>query len=130
MLAPCAILLLFRAGAAFAQQSQNPSPMVEHTRAHPRLKQETPAGRREKLELGTLFLPSGLKTTGAIPVLFFFHGGTWLPEVAGARDKVAVVSIQAGSGSATYAKLFQDSARWTRRRCSATSSGRAPTSSR
>src|SRR5215813_8873967 len=38
-----------------AQQSQNPSPMVEHTRAHPRLKEETPPGRREKLELGTLF---------------------------------------------------------------------------
>jgi hypothetical protein len=86
--------------------------MVEHTRAHSRLKQETPAGRREKLELGTLFLPAGLKTTAAIPVLFFFHGGTWLPEVAGARDKVAIVSIQAGSGSATYANLFQDPARW------------------
>ena len=93
-----------------AQQSQNPSPMVEHTRAHPRLTQQTPPGRREKLELGTLFVPPGMKN-GA-PVLFFFHGGTWLPEVAGARDHVAIVSVQAGSGSATYAKLFENPSRF------------------
>jgi acetyl esterase/lipase len=100
------------AGIALAQQPQNPSPMVEHTRAHLRLKQEDPPGRREKLELGTLFLPAALKVSDGIPVLFFFHGGTWLPEVAAARNKVAVISIQAGSGSATYANLFKDPARW------------------
>jgi hypothetical protein len=94
----------------FSQQSQNPSPMVEHTRAHPRLPQQSPPGRRQKLELGTLFLPAGIKP-GA-PILFFFHGGTWLPEVAGARDRVVIVSVQAGSGSATYAKLFDDPARF------------------
>jgi hypothetical protein len=86
--------------------------MVEHTRAHRRLTQETPPGRREKLALGEVFLPAGIKTSGSVPVLFFFHGGTWLPEVAGARHKVAVVAIQAGSGSATYAKLFEDPARF------------------
>jgi len=92
-----------------AQQPQNPSPMVEHTRAHPRLKEETPPGRREKLDLGTLFLPA--KSRG---VLFFFHGGTWLPEVAASRNKVAVVSVQAGAGSATYARLFNDPQRFLR----------------
>jgi len=53
-----------------------------------------------------------MKVSDGAPVLFFFHGGTWLPEVAGARDKVAIVSVQAGSGSATYANLFQDPARF------------------
>jgi hypothetical protein len=101
----CAVTL----SAAFAQQPQNPSPMVEHTRAHQRLKQETPAGRREKLELGTLFLPANSRT-----IFFFFHGGTWLPEVAAARHKVAVVSVQAGAGSATYARLFDDPQRFLR----------------
>jgi hypothetical protein len=96
--------------AAFAQQPQNPSPMVEHTRAHQRLREETPPGRREKLGLGTLFLPRDLKR-GA-PVLFFFHGGAWLPEVAAARDHMAVVSIQAGAGSGSYARLFTDPARF------------------
>jgi len=99
--------------AAFAQQTQNPSPMVEHTRAHTRLKEQQPPGRREKLEVGTLFVPVGLKSTrAAAPVLFFFHGGTWLPEVAAARNGVAVVSVQAGSGSGTYARLFEDPARF------------------
>ena len=45
---------------ALAQQAQNPSPMVEHTRAHPRLAEARPPGRREGLELGTLFVPERL----------------------------------------------------------------------
>jgi hypothetical protein len=98
-------------GAAHAQPPQNPSPMVEHTRAHPRLKEETAAGRREKLDLGTLFLPAH---TRAHAILFFFHGGTWLPEVAASRNKVAVVSVQAGEGSAVYARLFDDPQRFLR----------------
>jgi hypothetical protein len=84
--------------------------MVEHTRAHPRLKEEHPPGRRETLELGTLYLPAGKPRA----ILFFFHGGTWLPEVAAARNRVAVVTVQAGSGSGTYARLFEDQNRWPR----------------
>ena len=98
------------AAAARAQTPQNPSPMVEHTRAHPRLKDEHPPGRREKIDLGTLYLPVERPRA----VLFFFHGGTWLPEVAAARHKIAVMSVQAGSGSATYARLFEDAQRWPR----------------
>src|ERR1019366_6711299 len=104
----CAVVL----GAAHAQQPQNPSPMVEHTRAHARLKEQSPPGRREKLALGTLFLPAGMKTANGGAILFFFHGGTWLPEVAAARNKVAVVTLQAGSGSASYTRLFDDPGRF------------------
>ena len=86
--------------------------MVEHTRAHARLKEQTPRGRRENLTLGTLFLPAGIKTANGEAILFFFHGGTWLPEVASARNKVAVVTVQAGSGSGTYARLFDDPERF------------------
>jgi len=94
--------------AAYAQLAQNPSPMVEHTRLHPRLKEQAPPGRREKLDLGALFVPARLRTAKHAPILFFFHGGTWLPEVAAAHNRVAVVSVQAGAGSATYARLFDD----------------------
>ena len=94
---------------AFAQASQNPSPMVEHTRAHPRLKQETPPGRREKLELGALFLPEKLKLKSSVPLFIHFHGGTWLPEVAAAKTgKTAVISIQIGAGSSADARPFAD----------------------
>jgi hypothetical protein len=101
-----ALLCLLLLRAIPAQQAQNPSPMVEHTRAHPRLKEESPPGRREKLELGTLFIPAAIEREA--PLLFFFHGGTWLPEVAAARNAMAVVSVQAGSGSGTYTRLFED----------------------
>jgi len=86
--------------------------MVEHSRAHQRLKEETPPGRREKLDIGNLFIPAAIKTKKAVPLLFFFHGGTWLPELSAARSRTAVITIQAGSGSATYAKLFEDPKRF------------------
>jgi hypothetical protein len=105
LLIACALLL----HAAHAQQAQNPSPMVEHTRAHPRLKEVSPPGRREKLELGELFIPKGLRPN---TLLVFFHGGTWLPEYAGARNRMAVLAVQAGSGSASYARLFTDETRF------------------
>src|SRR5438552_1330608 len=95
--------------AARAQLSQNPSPMVEHTRAHPRLKEQSPPGKRAKLELGNLFIPARTKPT---TLLFFFHGGTWLPELAAARNHMAVVSVQGGSGSASYANLFTEEGRF------------------
>src|ERR1035441_3662328 len=95
--ARCAFALA--TGAACAQQPQNPSPMVEHTRAHLRLaEQPPPQGRREKLDVGTLFLPAGLKN-GA-PILFFFHGDTWIPEVAAARNPKAPPGARGGPGPA------------------------------
>lgn len=86
---------------------QNPSPMVEHTRRHPRLKEERPPGTRIPLKVGTLFLPEGLPP-GDVPLFVHFHGGTWIPEVAAARHSFAVISVQLGSGSAAYAKPFAD----------------------
>lgn len=94
-------------GCGLAQQPQNPSPMVEHTREHPRLQQSEPPGRREKLAAGTLFIPSRLEGRKRLPLFVHFHGGEWLPEVAAARDgHFAVISIQVGSGSSVYARQF------------------------
>lgn len=102
-------------GAAFAgapgpaPMGQNPSPMVEHTRAHTRLKEDPPQGRREKLTIGTLFLPAGFQAKHGAPLLIFFHGPAWISETAGARNrKTAVISIQIGSGSRVYENAFVD----------------------
>ncbi len=96
------------AAAALAQQPQNPSPMVEHTRAHNRLTRSEPAGMRETLALGTLFVPRKIGKKKIVPLLVFFHGGTWVPEVAAAKiGKTAVISIQIGSGSGVYARQFE-----------------------
>ena len=95
-----------------AQQPQNPSPMVEHTRAHLRLHEQAPPGKRITLDLGTLFLPRGMKPRNGTPLLFFFHGGDWVPELAAARNRVAVVTVQAGAGSGSYTRLFADPERF------------------
>jgi hypothetical protein len=88
---------------------QNPSPMVEHTRAHPRVKEERPNGKREKLDVGVLFIPEPIKAAKRLPLFIHFHGGTWLPEVAAARlGKAAVLTVQLGSGSAVYARPFTE----------------------
>ncbi len=83
---------------------QNPSPMVENTRLHTRLKEERPPGTRVPLRIGTLFVPEKLKVGSA--VFFHFHGGTWLAEVAAAKVGAAVVTVQLGAGSSSYSKPF------------------------
>jgi hypothetical protein len=80
----------------------------EKPREHERIKQETPKGRREKLSLGTLFIPEGVKTDVPVPLFIHFHSPAWIPEVAASQRQVAVISIQLGSGSAVYAKPFAD----------------------
>jgi len=114
-LTPAAMLtwafLLTHPAGGIAQQAQNPSPMAEHTRQHPRHTQTTLPGLHQKLSLGTLFVPEKLKGKRHLNLLLFFHGGDWLPELAAAQQRnMAVISIQAGAGSSTYEKLFTDPA--------------------
>jgi hypothetical protein len=99
---PCLLLVLVR-----------PGPAQEKPDVRPRLKAERPPGQREKLSLGTLFLPAPLKRDGDVPLFIHFHGGDWLPEVAAARHgRTDVLTVQLGSGSAVYAKPFQDPKRF------------------
>lgn len=87
-----------------AAEPQNPSPMVEHTRDHPRLKEERPNGKREKFDAGTLFIPQAIVGKKEAPLLIFMHGGTWIPEVAAAKHGLAALVIQRGDG---YKALFE-----------------------
>jgi hypothetical protein len=106
---------LLTPGRALAQQPQNPSPMVEHSRSHRRLAESRPAGRREALALGTLYVPERLAArpgkTRTVPLAVVFHTGAWLPEVAADEAGMAVVGIQLGAGSGGYAAAVQDP-RW------------------
>jgi len=107
-----AVALTITPDRALAQQAQNPSPMVEHTRVHPRLAETRPPGRREGLELGTLFLPARLVAkppeAGTAPLLVVFHGGTWLPEVVGSDAAMAVIGVQITGSSVAYAASVAD----------------------
>jgi hypothetical protein len=101
---------------ALAQQAQNPSPMVEHTRAHPRLVETKPPGRREALELGTLFLPERLAPkpgqARTVPLAVVFHAGTWLPEAAGHEVGTAVIGVQLTASCGGYAAAVADAGRF------------------
>jgi hypothetical protein len=83
--------------------------MVEHTRAHQRLKKEVLAGTRHTLRLGTLFIPEAIEgSVEPVPLIITFHTGTWIPEIAAERAASASLSIQIGAGSAGYARPFRD----------------------
>jgi hypothetical protein len=73
---------------------------------HERLPKEEPRGRREKVSLGTLFLPEGLDAGRPVPLFVHFHGPAWLPEVAACRSRAAALSVNLGQGSAAYARPF------------------------
>ena len=113
--AVAALTLTIGSRRALAQQAQNPSPMVEHTRAHPRLVETKPPGRREALELGTLFLPERLAPkpgqARTAPLAVVFHAGTWLPEVAGQEVGTAVIGVQLAASSGGYAAAVADAGR-------------------
>src|SRR5580698_1675056 len=101
------------ASQAPSAAAQNPSPMVEHKRTHPRLAKVSPPGDRYTLPLGTLFVPQGLRPNRPATLLFFFHGGDWLPELAVSQQhQMGVVRVQAGAGSGSYVQLFKDPTRF------------------
>jgi hypothetical protein len=96
-----------------AQSPQNPSPMVEHLRDHPRLTKINPPGKRKDLSLGRLFIPENLvqdKSKTPISLVIAFHCGDWIPEqaVSGLAEPLPCITMQLGSGSSRYSKPFVD----------------------
>ena len=92
---------------------QNPSPMVEHTRAHERIAMRELAGTRRTF-VGPLdkpvdvFIPAGTVHASALHLVVHFHGGAFIPEYAvselGGDYVVAVVNLAPGSG--VYDRTF------------------------
>lgn len=108
-----ALTLLAPGGSA--AQSQNPSPMVETTRAHQRLERAelsgvvrsiTGPGNRE-IEI---FVPSSFSGRFPATLVIHFHGAAWLPEQAVAALQANAVSavVNLGAGSSGYDRAFSD----------------------
>jgi hypothetical protein len=115
------ILVALLVSAADAQEprpaAQNPSPMVETTRAHERLVEERLPGWRAEVEgpggrRVSLFVPDGVRREGVGRLLIHFHGAAWVAERAvvdaGVDRALAVVNLGAGSGG--YDAAFDDPA--------------------
>jgi hypothetical protein len=95
---------------------QNPSPMVEHSRAHERIEPRDVPGTRRTFEgpLGKpveVFIPAGTRA-GALHLVVHFHGGAFIPEYAvsqlGGDHVLAVVML--APGSTTYDRAFVEPA--------------------
>jgi hypothetical protein len=106
------ILLLPSVTAA----QQNPSPMVERTRAHERVANLEVPGARLSLE-GVLprpvhiFVPAGVAPSADTRLLIHFHGAAYIAEHAAAADRGYIVAVvNAGAGSSAYERLFADAA--------------------
>lgn len=107
-------LISFIPTCAQQQQSspahQNPSPMVDTTRPHPRIQEQEIQGKRIPLPIGTLFLPSKLRARRQVPLVVHFHGAPWLIEYHVAHDlpQAALVTVHLGAGSGIYSRTFSD----------------------
>ena len=97
---------------ASAQQAQNPSPMSDSTRPHPRVAESRAAGERATLSLGQLFVPAAAvaRKRATMPVVVHFHGASWLIEqhVARSAPHAALIAVNLGAGSSRYAAPFAD----------------------
>ena len=95
--------------------SQNPSPMVEETRAHGRLAPTELGGVRRTFagsqgKLVELWIPDSVRHADDLGLVVHFLGAAWLPEYAvsrlEAKSVAAVVNLGAGSG--VYDRAFSD----------------------
>ncbi|HEY8175647.1 MAG TPA: hypothetical protein VIF32_08145 [Gemmatimonadaceae bacterium] len=97
--------------------AQNPSPMVEQTRAHERLAPSQLRGVTRSFagpadKPVELFVPDEARASDVVDLVVHFLGAAWLPEQAVARlgghTVAAVVNLGAGSG--VYHRAFADPA--------------------
>lgn len=121
LLVGVATLALLAPGSTSAQPpapaAQNPSPMVERTRAHERLEQRAlpgtaraftgPAGRPVDL-----WIPEGVVGRDTFDLVVHFHGASWLPTqaVAGLPRPTVAAVVNLGAGSGGYHRAFAEPA--------------------
>ncbi|HEU4521461.1 MAG TPA: hypothetical protein VFT12_05635 [Thermoanaerobaculia bacterium] len=96
---------------------QNPSPMVDSTRAHERLERRATAGRVFTIDdvlpkpVEVLVTPAAANA-GHADLVIHFHGSSWLPfQAAEATGRPLVIAaINLGAGSRRYSMPFEDPA--------------------
>lgn len=97
-----------------AAQRQNPSPMVETTRAHERLHPVELNGRSLSIPGGErdvdIFVPGTFTPAAPVTLVLHFHGAAWIPEQAVARlqENVVAAVVDLGAGSTTYDREISD----------------------
>ena len=93
---------------------QNPSPMSDTTRPHPRVTPYDVPGRRAPLTLGTVYIAPAFDPGAQHLLLVHLHGAPWLVEhhVREHAPQAVLVTVQLGGGSRVYADGFSDPSRF------------------
>jgi hypothetical protein len=109
----CALVLAVVAAipASPQQAAQNPSPMTDTTRPHPRIARVEVPGRRNELAAlkgAILFTAPEIRLGKPIPLIIHFHGVPWLMEyhIAKHFPHAALITVNLGSGSRVYGNPF------------------------
>jgi hypothetical protein len=108
---PLALVLL----ASLAQLTpQNPSPMSDSTRPHPRVERYDVPGHRSLLSIGTLYMSPAFDSAERHPLVVHFHGAPWLVDhhIRQHRPQAALVTVHLGGGSRVYADAFAERERF------------------
>ncbi|MGQ0712863.1 MAG: 3-keto-disaccharide hydrolase [Gemmatimonadaceae bacterium] len=115
LLLPVIATLTIAQTAPPAAAAQNPSPMVEETRAHERLPQKELAGVRRAFggpagKHVELLIPPGAQGRDTVDLVIHFHGAAWLPQQAASSldDRTVAAVVNMGSGWGTYHRAFAD----------------------
>jgi hypothetical protein len=98
------------------QTGQNPSPMVETSRAHLRVPRVAAAGVRDSFPGPAdrniqFFIPAGVKRADNLSLVIHFHGSAaFVSEYAAAQlgDDHVIATVQLGSGSGIYDRSFSN----------------------
>ncbi len=119
MNAPLLLAILALPAVAAAQvpapppASQNPSPMVETTRAHERLAPKELGGTRRTFagpagRIVEVRVPDAIRTAERFDLVVHFHGAAWLAEqaVAALADPTVSAVVNLGAGSGAYHRAF------------------------
>lgn len=106
------LIMFLSALSLIAQQMpQNPSPITDNTRPHPRVEKTEVSGKRTELATlkgSVLFTSPKVKTNKTVPLIIHFHGASWLMEyhIAKHFPKAALITVNLGSGSRVYGNPF------------------------
>ena len=99
--------------------AQNPSPMVEKTRAHERVPQQKYPGVEFKIsailpKAVDVFIPQKRGNSKTFDLLLHFHGAGFISQYAAMKHRNALVTatINLGGGSGVYNNAFEDSTKF------------------
>jgi hypothetical protein len=91
---------------------QNPSPMVDHTRAHGRMQPSRPDGFRATIDVlprpVDFFIPRAALRADSLGLIIYFHGAAYVPETAvgDSAPGYALAVVNLGAGSGAYSRPF------------------------